>query len=111
MNNLSTPNYKKIYTDIINEKFPSKKELCQNILNKEALTFLDIINLNKKLFNNLNKEIKQENQKYRSYNKETILQILEYQVKNRLNNTQLAIHFNLSRNTVAKWKKIYLKFV
>lgn len=99
------PDYKKIYSDLLSKKYPHKSEECSILLNKDDLSILDIINLNKKIFGNQDVEIAKENQKHRSYNKETILQILEYQNKNRLNNTQLANHFHLSRNTVAKWKK------
>lgn len=47
------------------------------------------------------------NQKYRSYDKATIIEILNYQKKNSLNNTQLSNHFKLSRNTVTKWKTLF----
>jgi len=53
------------------------------------------------------KEKIRDNQKLKSYDKNTILQILDYQKKHHLNNTELALHFKLSRNTVAKWKKIF----
>jgi DNA-binding transcriptional regulator YiaG len=99
------PDYKKIYSDLLRKKYPHKVEECTILLNKDDLSILDIINLNKKISGNQDMEITKENQKHRSYNKEAILQILEYQSKNRLNNSQLANHFHLSRNTVAKWKK------
>ncbi|HUH25918.1 MAG TPA: helix-turn-helix domain-containing protein [Flavobacterium sp.] len=51
------------------------------------------------------------NQKYRSYDKATIIEILNYQKKNGLNNTQLANHFKLSRNTVAKWERLFQEVV
>lgn len=103
---ITIPDYKRIYSDLIEEKFPDKKE-CRVILNKEKLSELDIIKLNMILFNDNNKETAVFNQMHRSYNKKTILEILQYQRKNQLNNTQLANHFKLSRNTVAKWKKIF----
>lgn len=99
------PNYSRIYSDIINFKYPDRKHDCKTILNKQKLSVFDILELNRKIFGNHNKE---SNQKYRSYNKSTILEILSYQKRNRLNNSQLALHFKLSRNTVAKWKKIFL---
>ncbi|PIF46284.1 hypothetical protein CLU96_3309 [Chryseobacterium sp. 52] len=100
----SIPNYKKIYTDILNVKYPHKKEICADILSKRELLTIDIILLNQKIFNT---DQKKENQKYRSYDKATIFKILDYQKKFSLNNTQLAKHFNLSRNTVSKWKKYF----
>jgi DNA-binding transcriptional regulator YiaG len=46
------------------------------------------------------------NQKFRSYKIPDIQKILDYQNKYQLNNSQFANHFQLSRNTVAKWKKM-----
>nr|WP_304343958.1 helix-turn-helix domain-containing protein [Chryseobacterium koreense] len=103
----NTPNYKQIYTDIIDKKHPMKKAECQSILKKKIISAMDIIELNEKIFG-LNKETEQFNQRHRSYNKSDILNILDYQKKYKLNNSQLAIHFSLSRNTVSKWKKMFL---
>ena len=62
----------------------------------------------KKIFGIGNRETQAENQKHRSYSKSDILKILDYQKKNNLNNSQLANHFSLSRNTVAKWKRMFI---
>lgn len=94
------PNYKLIYEDMINKKFPHMKKICQTILDKNELSYLDVIKLNNIIFGNK----KKFNQRLRSYNKVTILEILKYQKENNLNNTELARHFNLSRNSVSKWK-------
>lgn len=99
-----TPNYKRIYNDILNEMFPEKKHKFNDILSKPNLSSLDIINLNSKIFE---KEYKPE-RKYHSYNKSDILEMLDYQKKYKLNDSQLAKHFKISRNSVAKWKKIFL---
>jgi hypothetical protein len=99
------PNYKLIYNDIITIKCPGKKDQCNPILNKEVISILDVIKLNLIIFGLNDKETQIFNQKHRSYDESTILEILDYQFKNKLNNTQLANHFKLSRNTVAKWKK------
>ncbi len=104
----STPDYFRIYTDILDLKFPHKKEICRPLLEKKRITALDVIELNNKIFGATYKGNMEFNQKHRSYNKEDILYMLDYQKKNRLNNTQLARHFSLSRNTVTKWRKIYL---
>jgi len=101
------PDYKAIYKDILNKEHPEKKEECEKLLRKEHLSVLNIIELNRKIFGTSDKETKMSNQRRRSYNPTDILQILEYQKKNKLNNVQLASHFGLSRNTVAKWKKIF----
>lgn len=102
------PDYKRIYSDILNKKFPHKKEECKSLLNKKQLSVLDIIELNQKIFETSDEKTLQNNQRHRSYNRKDIIQILDYQKKHHLNNTQLAAHFKLSRNTVAKWKKMFL---
>ena len=102
----NTPDYKRIYSDIINKNHPQKKEECKKILEQQTITTIDIIKLNQKIFSTT-KETEKFNQRHRSYTKYDITQILDYQRKNRLNNSQLADHFKLSRNTVAKWKKMF----
>lgn len=103
MNAILKPNYKKIYTDLILMKFPEKKKVCNVFLQKEELSELDVISLEQLIFGNKNIE----NKKHRSYEKSTIFRILDFQKKNKLNNSQLAKHFGLSRNTITKWKKIF----
>ncbi len=98
-----TPQYKKIYTDLIEKKFPYKKEELSAFLDKPILDTIDVIWLNEKLFGKKNTI----NQKYRSYGKSDIFKILQYQKKHKLNNMKLAAHFKLSRNTVSKWKKMF----
>lgn len=102
---MNQPDYKKIYTDIIKRRFPEKSIDCKVLLQKDELSTLDIITLNKKIFGNSNKDYEMSNQRHRSYKPSSIKYILSYQKKN-LNNTQLALHFKLSRNTIAKWKAI-----
>lgn len=99
------PNYNKIYSDLIENKFPERKEDFLPLLLKDELTTLDIIRINSSLFGTKDKESKAFDQMHRIYDQSTIIQILEYQKKNSLSNTQLANHFSLSRNTVAEWKK------
>ncbi|WP_164465209.1 helix-turn-helix domain-containing protein [Chryseobacterium lactis] len=100
----NAPDYKKIYSDLISVKYPEKKEVCTHLLSKKDLSVLDVIDINRILFSKDSKENTEFNQKHPSYNKPAIDQILEYQKKNQLNNSQLAQHFKLSRNTIAKWK-------
>lgn len=58
----------------------------------------------------MDSETKNINKKHRSYSKSDIIKILNHQKKNQLNNSQLARHFGLSRNTVTKWKRLFLWF-
>lgn len=100
----SQPDYRIIYTDILAKHYPKKISECERLLAKSKLSVMDIVELNKRIFGASYKT----NQKYRSYRKSDILKILNYQKKHKLNNSQLANHFKLSRNTVAKWRKLFV---
>lgn len=99
-----TPDYRKIFRDILTEKFPEIKGKYDSILNKEQLVALDVIFLNNDIFSN-SKYFK--GGKYRSYKENDIIQILNFQLQFELTNTELAKRFNLSRNSVTKWKKLF----
>lgn len=99
------PNYIRIFTDILDKKYPDKKPYVLPHLRKKNLTHLEIIHINQLIFG-AGKD-NNENQKYKSYTKSDIIKILTHQKKHDLNNSELATHFKLSRNTVAKWKKLY----
>lgn len=105
----SRPDYIKIFSDIISNKYPERRKEFESYLAKDILSIIDIITLNNRIFGVDNKETLDFNQKHKSYDTETILMILNYQDKHNLNNGELANHFRLSRNTVAKWKKLYSK--
>jgi len=107
MRKLGQPNYKKIYSDIINKKYPFKMEKCSSLLSKKVLSVIDIVELNKRIFGTNLETTSKQNQRLRSYTQSDIMQILDYQKKNGLNNSQLSRHFNLSRNTISKWKKLF----
>lgn len=98
------PDFNLIYYDIITQKYPQKYAVCKYLLLKKELMALDILKINALIFGTSEKN----SQQYRSYSKADILRILDYQKKNQLSNTQLALHFKLSRNTVGKWKKNFL---
>ncbi|WP_265428452.1 helix-turn-helix domain-containing protein [Chryseobacterium sp. YIM B08800] len=98
------PDYQKIYMDLLKMKFPEKEKECLPLLQKKNFSQLDVIKLERILFN----EQSLNNGIHRSYDKSTIFKILDYQKKNNLNNSELAKHYGLSRNTVAKWKKYFL---
>ncbi|MGC5746433.1 helix-turn-helix domain-containing protein [Chryseobacterium sp. NFX27] len=101
------PDYHRIYNDIIEKRHPEKRDICHFLLKKKKLSFLDVIKLNTLIFGENSAEGNNINQKYRSYNETIIQEILEFQSKNKLNNTQLGNYYKLSRNTIAKWRKIY----
>lgn len=105
MKNRARPDYRKIYQDIITIKHPEKKEICKVILAKPKLTVLDIIQLNNLIFGTLNKDNFSTNQKHRSYDEFSILEILTFQKRHGYSNMKIAAHFKMSRNTIAGWKK------
>ncbi len=67
--NTTKPDYKKIYKDILDLKYPEKEAGCRKILNKKELMPIDIIKLNQIIFGIGNKEIKSFNQQHKSYDK------------------------------------------
>lgn len=103
------PNYKRLYIDMITKKYPEKKKDCLFLLSKKELSALDIIHLNNQIFENQAIDEDKRSKRHRSYDKNSIFEILDYQAKNRLNNSELARNFKLSRNTIAKWKKLYIE--
>lgn len=103
----SNPDYKRIYNDIIDQKYPQKRGLCRNILNKPQLDVLDIIQINSIIFDSKEKDTQEFNHKHRSYDVYSIRKILNYQKKEKLNNSEVSRKFKLSRNTIAKWKKFF----
>lgn len=97
-----TPNYKQIYIDLVMEKFPNKLNLLERLFEKNHFSSLDILRINKMIFENQN-----DSQKYRAYEKTDITYILNYQKEHHLSNVKLSKHFDVSRNTISKWKKLY----
>ncbi|MDR6922977.1 DNA-binding transcriptional regulator YiaG [Chryseobacterium sp. 2987] len=102
------PDYQCIYTDIISEKFPEKfsDPLIQKKL-QSLFTTIDILQLDQLIFGDMEYTSELENQRLKSYDKNSVLKILEYQKKNKLTNAQTAAHFKMSRNTLAKWKSLF----
>lgn len=105
--NSTSPDYKKIFKDMIKMKYPHKEQECKNLLNKKELSSLDILSLNEKIFGTEDKETQIFNQSHRSYNKGAVIEILQFQKKNKMNNSELARDLKMSRNTITKWKKIF----
>jgi len=105
------PNYQRIYHELIQKKFPESLKEHETLLKKEHLTYFEIKTLNESLFGIKNKEQQSQEQRYRAYDKQTILRMLRYQKEHKLNNAQLAKHFKLSRNTVSSWIRIFGKLV
>lgn len=106
---MKKPNYRKIYLDVVEMKYPEKFSEYRDFTDsKKELNTLDVLILNDIVFGKADKETQKLSQRVRSYDKSSIIKILEYQKKYRLNNIQLSRHFHLSRNTVTTWKRRYL---
>lgn len=102
------PDYKQIYTDILEEKFPEKLIDTSIKLKLETLhSAIDILKFNQLIFGEPEYAVGFNNQRLRSYDQESILKILRYQKQNQLTNLQLGKQFKISRNTIAKWKTIF----
>jgi len=108
---VTAPNYSRIYRDLIVKKFPDKLHGCTVLLSKENLTFFEILRINELLFGKKNKEQESQEQRYRAYDKQTILRIMRYQNQKKLNDKELAVHFKLSRNTIRRWKKVFADYM
>lgn len=105
---MKRPYYQKIYKDYIAKYLPEKQDEFDFFFRKKEVNSLDVIRINKMIVGTVNCNTKYASyNRNRSYKKSDILTILEYQKRENLNNTQLAAHFNLSRNTVAQWKKLF----
>lgn len=105
---IDMPDFKQIYTDIIKEKFPEKINDPVIINKLDSLnTAIDILKFNTFIFGRPEYAVEFKNQRLRSYDESSIREILNYQKKNKLTNTETANHFKTSRNTIAKWKSIY----
>lgn len=72
---MSKPNYRNIYLDYVQKNVPEKIELCEFFFRKKEITSLDVIKINKLLFP---KPSLLDDNKYKSYDKKTISEILDY---------------------------------
>ncbi|WP_068942965.1 transposase [Chryseobacterium timonianum] len=104
--NINRPDYRIIYQDMLHKQYPEKINECNELLKKEDLDTADILELNRRIFPHIYKSKEKCSQRHRAYNESDILRVLDYQKKNRLNNSQLASHFKMSRNTITKWKRL-----
>lgn len=100
------PNYSKIYHDLLLAEYPEKlkdvkvKQLLQNLNTSD-----EVIKFNEKLFKQ-SKESSENNQKLRTYDKATMLKILNYQKQHGFSSNYISKKYKISRTTIAKWKKI-----
>ena len=103
---ITIPDYKRIYFDLIQTKFPEKWNELASFFQKTEFSVLEIIELNDQIFNSDKANPNSYNQKMKAYDASAIKEILSYQKIHNLNNRELAAHFGLSRNTVSKWNHL-----
>lgn len=102
------PFYRKLYVDLIRDKYPYKEQDISLFLIKKVWTALDVIEINELLFgSNKDKSDVVVDKKHRAYDKASIVKILRYQKRNNLKNIEIANKYGLSRNTISKWKKLF----
>ncbi|RQO42555.1 transposase [Chryseobacterium sp. KBW03] len=101
------PDYVKIYSDMMTLKYPEKIKDCSHFLSKKKLSSLEVIKLNEIIFGRQSTEKNMIKGKHRSYDKETIMSILNHQKEYSLNNSELSRHYKMSRNTIKKWKDLF----
>ncbi|MFP3835592.1 helix-turn-helix domain-containing protein [Chryseobacterium sp. SIMBA_028] len=101
------PDFIRIYNDII-KKYPDKMKVCDHLLKKTNLSSFEIIQLNTLIFGEDDNKADAFNKNHRCYEKCDVIYILEEQKRRKLNNTQVAKYYGISRNTIAKWKKSFL---
>lgn len=108
MSTNSRPFYKKLYADMIRDKYPEKVVRCARFLKKDRWIALDVIQINEILFgSSKDKSDVRVDRKHRAYDRESIQKILQYQQENELTNQAIVEEFGVSRNTVSKWKIAY----
>ncbi|MDN3706109.1 helix-turn-helix domain-containing protein [Myroides ceti] len=103
---MNAPNYKHIYKEML-KKYGIKADAdIQKVLKKKQLNSLDVIFLNQKVVTKQPLcDRKNRNTQLRSYDKESIDYILNYQELHKMTIADVAKKFKISRNTIGRWKK------
>jgi len=93
-------NYKNLYTDIVHDLNIEDSLLIDSI--NTIANYSDVKTIDQSIFDN-----EYSNQDLKSFDEHMIKKILQEQKKDSLNNSQIALKYKLSRNTIAKWKKYF----
>lgn len=103
---MNAPDYKQIYKEMLTKYGIKADANIQKIFKKKQLNSLDVIFLNQKIVKKQQLcERKNTNSQLRSYDKESIDYILNYQHEHKMTIADIAKKFKVSRNTIARWKK------
>ncbi|WP_284462945.1 helix-turn-helix domain-containing protein [Chryseobacterium sp.] len=101
------PNYKKIYQDMLTLEYPEKlkdpkiKELLGKLDTSE-----DVLKFNDRLFKP-SREGQKNNQKLKTYDKKTMIKLLQYQKKHGHSTSYMSKKYKISRTTLTKWKLMF----
>lgn len=96
-------NYSLIFEDMLRQKGLPVNEAQLKAVASTGKN-IDVLKVNESL---LDKSTTKEDARLRSYTEMDIHYILQYKKENHLNITQTATHFKMSRNTLAKWIRLY----
>ncbi|EJL70041.1 helix-turn-helix domain-containing protein [Chryseobacterium populi] len=101
------PNYRKIFQDMLQLEHPDKLEdpKIRELL-KKLNTTEEVLNFNDKLFKQ-SKESLKNNQKLKTYDKKTMLKLLQYQKKHGFSTSYMSKKYKISRTTISNWKKTF----
>ena len=107
--------YKRLYLDYIDANDtlsnPVKKDLKSIIEGQQNddLSYRVLMQINTVIRENVNtvRENMVGYKQYNAYDKEFIRYVLSYQKRNNLTNKDISLKFRMSRNTVAKWKRLF----
>lgn len=108
-------NYKALYLDFLEESegllpIDIKMRLMNRIQCKlhEELSFKELIDFNQIIRkHSIRPSSYNTYTSVNSYDEAYIRYVLSYQEEYKLSNTQVALEFKLSRNTLARWQKIF----
>ncbi len=78
-------------------KDPKIKELLEKLYTTE-----DVLKFNDRLFKH-----SRENQKLKTYDKKTMLKLLQYQKKHSHSTSYMSRKYKISRTTLSKWKTMF----
>lgn len=100
------PDFAKIFKEMAQKNEISVLKY-QRILEQKNWDSLDVIEANDLLFTSQTKENIKFNKRHKAYDENSIKRLLEYQRQNELNNSEMTRLFGISRNTLARWHKIF----
>lgn len=109
-------NYKTLYLDFLQDLsvvLPDhvRLQLIDKVKNvkKEQFSTKVIASINKTIKQHIKRRGELKTHKFinKNYDEDHIRYILDYQIKNKLTDTEISIQFKMSRTTLAKWKKAF----